>query len=205
MLHAMKTSILFLLLLSPLPLLAGAPKKSVQNKYAALWVSSPFTTPAPPPPTIEGPKEDPLAEWSLGGVTKFPEGYFVILINKKKPEEKVIIQPGMHSEFKVLEVVDGGMDYTSTTVKLQHGSTQGVVTFDKKMLVIKPPPAAQVPKPQIVVPQLPTKTPQSSQGGNNEHQPRQRTIVPSHPNQPSSSGVQQGSSNGRQYNGPRIR
>jgi hypothetical protein len=88
MLHAMKKSCLFLLLLIPLPLLAGAPKKPVQNKYAALWVSSPFTMPAPPPPTIEGPKEDPLAEWSLGGVTKFPEGYFVILINKKKSEEK---------------------------------------------------------------------------------------------------------------------
>ena len=201
----MKTSFLSLLMLMPLPLLASAPKKPVQNKYAALWVSSPFTTPAPPPPIVEAPKVDPLADWSLGGVTKFPEGYFVILLNKKKPEEKVTIQPGMQSEFKVLEVVDGGMDYTATTVKLQHGSSQGVVSFDKKLLVVKAAPAAQAAKPQVGVPQFPNNNPQAPQGGHSEHQPRQRTITPPQPNQAGSSGGQQGSSNGRQYNGPRIR
>jgi len=132
----MKT-LLFLCLL-PLPLLADAPKKPLPSRYSSLHASSPFTTPAPP--VIDNtPVVNPLEDWALGGVTKFPDGYFVILLNKKKPEEKKVIQPGMHSEFEVLEVSDGGMDYSETTVKLRYGSSQGTVSFDKKMLSVKSP------------------------------------------------------------------
>jgi hypothetical protein len=170
----MKT-LLFLFLL-PLPLLADAPKKPLPSRYNSLHASSPFTTPAPP--VIDNtPVVNPLEDWALGGVTKFPDGYFVILLNKKKPEEKKVIQPGMHSEFEVLEVSDGGMDYSETTVKLRYGSSQGTVSFDKKMLTVKSPsqnPAQEGQQPGQPV--IPGGSPGGSPTGG-RLPPRVRTIV----------------------------
>lgn len=170
----MKT-LLFLCLL-PLPLLADAPKKPLPSRYSSLHASSPFTTPAPP--VIDNtPVVNPLEDWALGGVTKFPDGYFVILLNKKKPDEKKVIQPGMYSEFEVLEVTDGGMDYTETTVKLRYGSSQGTVSFDKKMLVVKSPsqnPAQE--GQQAGQPAIPGVLPGGSPTGG-RLPPRVRTIV----------------------------
>jgi hypothetical protein len=171
----MKTFVLLCLL--PLPLWAGAPKKPLPSRYTALHTSSPFTTPAPPVNNIV-PVVNPLEDWSLGGVTKFPDGYFVILLNKKKPEEKTIIQPGMHSEFEVLEVQDGGMDYTATTVTLRYGSSQGIVSFDKKMLTVKTPDQGQ-DKQQNRPPGFPPGLPGRDRGdSNNGAAPRIRTLVP---------------------------
>lgn len=173
----MKTFLLICLL--PLPLWAGAPKKPLPSRYTALHTSSPFTTPAPPVINT-APVVNPLEDWTLGGVTKFPDGYFVILMNKKKPEEKTIIQPGMHSEFEVLEVQDGGMDYTATTVKLRYGSSQGTVSFDKKMLTVKTPDQGQSKENrQPGMPPGMPGMPQRDRGdGNNGPQPRLRTIAP---------------------------
>lgn len=168
----MKTFLLLCLL--PLPLWADAPKKPLPSRYTSLHTSSPFTTPAPPVVNTAV-VVNPLEDWTLGGVTKFPDGYFVILMNKKKPEEKTIIQPGMHSEFEVLEVEDGGMDYTATTVKLRYGSSQGTVSFDKKMLTVKTPDQGQSQENR-----QPGQPP--GMGGNpgnpNGPQPRLRTIAP---------------------------
>lgn len=176
----MKT--LLLLSLLPLPLLASPPKKPLPSRYTSLETSSPFTTPAPPV-VSNAPIVNPLEDWALGGVTKFPDGYFVILQNKKKPEEKVVIQPGMQSEFEVLEVIDGGMDYTETTVKLRYGSSVGVVEFDKKLLAVKAPSQNQ---PQgrhepATIPGLAGR-----EGMREGNSPRLRTIVPptATPNQP---------------------
>lgn len=171
-----------LLFLCALPLSAGAPKKPLPSRYASLHVSSPFTTPAPP--VISNvPVVNPLEDWTLGGVTKFPDGYFVILMNKKKPEEKTIIQPGAHSEFEVIEVEDGGMDYTATTVKLKYGSSIGTVSFDKKMLTVKSPDQGQAGQSQQNRPPgLPSSTGGDRGGDRGGHQPRLRTIVPPSPN-----------------------
>ena len=188
----MKTA-LFLTLLT-LPLLAEAPKKPIQGRYNALHSSSPFTTPAPVI-TSDKPIENPLADWALGGVTKFPDGFFVILLNKKKPDERVVIQPGRHSEFKVLEVIEGGMkmdedgkmDYSGTSVKLMHGTTQGVVSYDDKLLTIKNPQPAQQGQQQAQPGmQQPAMIPgfNGNRDRGNDRQPRIRTITPPQPNQP---------------------
>lgn len=179
----MKPILLYSLLVCPL--LADAPKKPLPGRYNALHSSSPFTTPAPVV-VNNAPVVNPLADWALGGVTKFPDGYFVILLNKKKPDERVVIQPGRYSEFKVLEVIEGGlkvdedgkMDYSGTTVKLMHGSTQGVVGYDEKLLAIKnPPPAQQQGQPQIQGQRqgLPPGFTGNRDGG--DRQPRIRTLV----------------------------
>ena len=166
----MKTLLLFCFL--PLPLLASPPKKPLPSRYSALETSSPFTTPAPPVINT-APIVNPLEDWALGGVTKFPDGYFVILQNKKKPDEKVVIQPGMQSEFEVLEVIDGGMDYTETTVKLRYGSSVGVVEFDKKLLAVKAPSQKQPQGQPAMIPGLAGR-----EGMRDGNSPRLRTIVP---------------------------
>jgi hypothetical protein len=174
-----------LLCLLPLPLWAGAPKKPLPSRYTTLHTSSPFTTPAPPV-VSNVPVVNPLEDWTLGGVTKFPDGYFVILMNKKKPEEKTIIQPGQHSEFEVLEVEDGGMDYTATTVKLKYGSSIGTVSFDKKLLTVKTPDQGQPGQQQQNRPTGFPPTVGGERGGDRGgdrggNQPRLRTIVPPSP------------------------
>ena len=176
-----------LLALLALPVMAAAPKKPLPGKYAGLWLNSPFTT-KPVIVTNTAPAEDPFKDWALGGVTKFPDGYFVILLNKKKPDERLVIQPGQFSEYKVLEVNDGGMDYRSTTVKIMHGSTQGVVGYEEKMLALKAAPAAAHPNPANPAnPGMPPGMNGNFGGGmhgGGDRQPRLRTIVPPVPAQP---------------------
>ena len=172
-----------LLALFALPVMAAAPKKPLPGKYAGLWLNSPFTT----KPVIvkdNTPVEDPFKDWALGGVTKFPDGYFVILLNKKKPDERLVIQPGQFSEYKVLEVNDGGMDYRTTTVKIMHGSTQGIVGYEEKMLALKAPPAAAPANPGM--PPGMNGNFGGMHGGDRggDRQPRLRTIVPPAPAQP---------------------
>jgi hypothetical protein len=183
----------FLLLISlTAPLLADAPKKPLPSRYLTLHTSSPFTTPAPPVSQNTGPEINPMDEWALGGVTKFPDGYFVILLNKKKPDEKKIIQPGVHSEFKVVSVKDGGMDYTATTVTLQNGGKQGIVEFDSKMLTINNPAPAAGGQPGVQ-PAAPGQPVSNNRGIGNDRQPRLRTLVPTPapPQAPAQPQVQQ--------------
>ena len=167
---------LFFLCCLTIPLMANAPKKPLPSRYAALYTSSPFTTPAPPDLADTTPQINPMDEWALGGVTKFPDGFFVILLNKKKPDEKMIIQPGVHSEFKVLSVKDGGMDYTKTTVTLQNGDKQGIVEFDSKMLTISNPAPSAGAQPGVQ-PAAPGLQVSNNRGNPNDRQPRLRTLV----------------------------
>ncbi len=176
-----------LLALLALPVMAAAPKKPLPGKYAGLWLNSPFTT---KPVIVQNtaPPEDPFKDWALGGVTKFPDGYFVILLNKKKPDERLLIQPGQYSEYKVIEVNDGGMDYRSTTVKIMKGTTQGIVGYEEKMLVLKAAPAAAQQNPAI--PGMPPGVdPRNFHGG--DRQPRLRTIVPPTAAQPANPQIPQ--------------
>lgn len=170
--------IFLLLCCLPLSLWAAAPKKPLPSRYTVLYTSSPFTTPAPVINT-NLPVANPLEDWVLGGVTKFPDGYFVILINKKKPNEKTVIQPGMHSEFQVIEVIEDEKDYTATTVKLRYGSSQGTVTFDKKLLTVNTPSQKQAQEERQ--PQGPPGLPSMADRErlrSNQVTPRPRTISP---------------------------
>jgi hypothetical protein len=171
-----------LLALFALPVMAAAPKKPLPGKYAGLWLNSPFTT-KPVIVNNTAPPEDPFKDWALGGVTKFPDGYFVILLNKKKPDERLVIQPGQFSEYKVLEVIDGGMDYRSTTVKIMKGSMQGIVGYEEKMLTLKAPPAAAA-QPNPNIPGMPPGMNPAAAHGGGDRQPRLRAIVPPAPAQP---------------------
>jgi hypothetical protein len=180
--------VLFLLALIPCIASAAAPRKPLPGRYAALYQSSPFTTPAPP--TINPmAMVNPLDEWALGGVSKFPDGYFVILINKKRPDEKVVIQPGQSSDYEVIEVSDGGRDYTGTQVKLRYQkNTIGTVTFDQKLLTVKSPEQGKIaprqpnmPPGMQVLPAMQGGLDRGNRGNRNGPQPRLRTIAPPAP------------------------
>jgi hypothetical protein len=183
----MKTFILICLM--PFSSLAEAPRKPLPSRYTSLHTSSPFTTPAPPVIT-DIPIINPLEDWALVGVTKFPDGYFVILANKKKPDEKTVIQPGMPSDFEVLEVIEDSKDYTQTIVRLKYGTSTGSVTFDKKNLTVKTPQQER-PSSNTVLGVLPAlgNNERGDRGGRGDRsaiQSRLRTLGPT--NNPSNQG-----------------
>jgi hypothetical protein len=182
------------------PVLAAPPVKPARSRYTPLWVNSPFTAkpiinaPSGPPPV------NPMDDYALGGVTQFPDGYFVVLINKKNPAEKKIIQPGVHSDFKVLHVnmgverisEDGKMVIEGASVKLANGSMQGEIKYDDKIMAMKGA-SANPAQPNMNMPgNRPILTPGGTPPGfntqNNSGVPirptRMRTIPPPTPAEP---------------------
>ena len=116
---------------------ADVPQKVPLTRYIQLWSDSLFTR----KPVIEQQAETtPLDDYALGGVSPVDGGYFVILLNRKKPEEKVIIQPGQPSEFRVMEVRSGDTGPLSTTVLVGAGTKSKVLSFDEKLLTLKAAP-----------------------------------------------------------------
>ena len=147
------------LFLFPLALAAVAsadvPQKVPLTRYIQLWSDSPFTRKPPPEQIVE---TTPLDDYALGGVSPVDGGYFVILLNRKKPDEKVVIQPGQPSEFRVMEVRAGDTGPLSTTVLIGAGSKSKVLSFDEKLLTLKAAPTGG--KPQVAGQ---TGTPQGNQ------------------------------------------
>ena len=148
---------------------AELPKKAMLSRYAPLWDSSPFTTKPPPPPSA--PEVNPFEDWALKGVAPIAGGYYITLINKKKPGEAVPpIDTDKPSEFKVLRVERDPDNAFGTTVYLSKGAMTGSVTYDEKLSIPKAPVAkaghklpgqaqipGQPPLPQIqpVAPSIP--------------------------------------------------
>jgi hypothetical protein len=158
---------------------ADLPRKAPITKYTGLWTNSPFTSKPPPPEA--GPAVNPLEDYTLGGVSPISGGYRVTLLNKKKPEERIITESDKPSGgFKILEVTRKPGDPLGTAVRLSSGSVTGNVTFDQASLKLTPPPAAA---PAANAPpgiQAPGQPPQPvHQGANNAlRQPRPRVVQP---------------------------
>jgi len=192
--EAMKALILFPLALAAVAS-ADVPQKVALTRYIQLWSDSPFTR----KPAVEEIKETtPLDDYALGGVSPVDGGYFVILLNRKKPDEKIIIQPGQPSEFRVMEVRAGDTGPLSTTVLVGAGGKSKLLSFDEKLLALK---AAPTSKPQVAgqtgTPQHGNQPPgqpqpiappqqqagnrpgQNGQGSGQTRPPRPRVIPPS--------------------------
>jgi len=117
---------------------ADVPQKVPLIRYIQLWSDSPFTRKPPPEQIVE---TTPLDDYALGGVSPVDGGYFVILLNRKKPDEKIVIQPGQASEFRVMEVRPGDTGPLSTTVLVgAAGGKSKLLSFDEKLLTLKAPP-----------------------------------------------------------------
>lgn len=159
---------------------ADLPKKPPYTKYAGLWTNSPFTS-KPPPPEV-GPAVNPLEDYALAGVSPISTGYRVTLLNKKKPEERIVIDSDRPREgFQLLAVTRKPGDPLGTVVRISSGNVIGTVSFDEKLLVLAAPPATKVhPKapPGVAIPGQP---PQPNQPGGNPSStrgPRPRVVPP---------------------------
>jgi hypothetical protein len=167
--------------------MAGLPKKAPITLYAGLWTNSPFTSKPPPPPPVE--TVNPLEDYSLAGVSPIGGGYRITLLNKKKPEERLMIDTDKpKGEFKILEVMYTPGDPLATVVSLSTGSKTGTVAFDEKYLTLAAAPTARAnPKSPTGIP-IPGGQPALQPGQQPQRQPRPRVVPPtSPPTQPSSS------------------
>ncbi len=173
---------------------AVQPQKAALSKYTRLWVDSPFTS---KPPVVEGPLEDPLGDYALGGISPVAGGYRVTLLNKKKPDERITVDPNSidpKHDFKILGVTRKEGNPLGTVVKLSSGSSTGTVTFDEKLLTLATAPGGnggQGPgpnRPPQVGPQpQPIPVPQPGQPPQRIQRPRLTPPTPQ-PGQPQPGG-----------------
>lgn len=159
--------------------LAELPKKAPISRYSGLWMNSPFTSKPPPLDSPDAP--NPLDDYALIGVSPIGgTGYRVTLMNKKKPEERIMVDSDKPPKngFKIIEVIRKAGDPLGTKVSMLSGTAKGTVEFDQKLLVLAPPPkAAPVPgQPPIL-----GQPPQVDANGNPLRMPRPRVVPPPPP------------------------
>lgn len=117
---------------------AEAPRKQGLSRYSMLWTNSPFTV-----KPVESVQEavNPLSDWALGGVSEVNGGYYLILLNRKKPAETEVVEPGVESAFKVLSVRRDPVDYLKTQVQVSYHGQSGWVSYDEKLLTLAKGPS----------------------------------------------------------------
>ena len=160
---------------------AEVPRAVPVTRYAGLWTDSPFTT--KPPPAEAAPEANPLEDYALGGISPISGGYRVTLLNRKNPEERIVLPD--NPDFKVLSVQYATGNPLGTTVRLSTGSKTGTVSFDEKLLALKAAPAAP-PPPQPGQPQNPPGIPAQPGAAaapppNGQRAPRPRVVPPANP------------------------
>lgn len=162
---------------------AEVPKKRPKSAYAGLWTNSPFTS--KPPPAAAAQMANPLDDYALSGVAPIPGGYRVTLLNKKNPEQRIVIPDD--SNFRVIAVNYQTGSPLGTTVRVATGGKEGVVSFDEKLLTLKAPPAVPqvhqggAPPPPGAPPQI---APPQNADGSPARQPRPRTVTPANSGAP---------------------
>ena len=162
---------------------ADLPRKAPITKYTGLWTNSPFTSKPPPPEA--GPVVNPLEDYVLAGVSPISSGYRVTLLNKKKPEERIVVDSDKPSGgFKILAVTRKTGDPLGTIVRMSSGSVTGTVSFDSALLTLTPPPAAAPQQlnhpPGVQPPPQPGQQPAQPA----LRQPRPRVVPPPPPATP---------------------
>lgn len=159
---------------------ADSPKKAPLVKYTGLWTNSPFTS--KPPPLPPGEVVNPLDDFTLTGIAPVPGGYRITIINKKNPELKKVIEPGVTGEFKVVSVNRNPEKTLGTTVVLSSGSIQGTVSFEPDLITLKAAPAPQR-QPNAKLPPGITPAMAGKKGGTrtNARKPRPRIVPPPTP------------------------
>ncbi len=161
---------------------AELPHKVPLQSYSSLWNNSPFTSKPPPPEA--GPTKNPLEDYALIGVSPIGGNkYRVSLINKKQPDERIMVfSDGKNSDFTIRGVTRKAGDPLGTVVSLQYGSVTGTVAYDEKLLTLTPPAAAPAVQPTPGRPPIPGMPPQQNAG--QVRQPRPRVVPPPTPGTP---------------------
>ena len=171
---------------------ADLPKKAPLSRYSNLWTNSPFTS--KPPPLEGGIGPNPLDDYALIGVSPIGVSttsgniYRVTLINKKKPDERIIVDSDKAPKdgLKIIEVIRKSGDPLGTTVRMNSGSLTGTVAFESKLLTLaqapKAPPGIPGQLPKQIQPGQPVQPGQPGQPGQPVdpalRQPRPRVVPP---------------------------
>jgi hypothetical protein len=90
---------------------AQAPRKTSRDVYHYLSWRSPFTANRHAEPPVTRNHAENLV---ITGMTKFPDGYFIILEDRTDPKKTLIIQPGVASPVEIL-----GISNESDSIQLQ--------------------------------------------------------------------------------------
>ncbi len=153
---------------------AGVPKKVPFTQYARLWTDSPFTS----KPLVNAGDfmKSPLDDYSLCGVTQVAGGYSVTLLDKKKPDERMRIEPGSSPDYRVVDVIRKDGFPLATTVRISYRGMEKVLEFDEKLLALK---AAPQPQHQIHPSGMPGRPPLPvpQMGNGNPTAPAPRPVV----------------------------
>lgn len=156
---------------------ADAPEQPVLTRYGQLWLNSPFT--AKPEQTGPVRPDNPLNDFALGGVSKVRDGYYTILINKKKPDEREVIVPGSKSDYQILKVNWSKDSWRDTTVVVRKGNDTATLGFEESLLVVQAPAPQAAPQPQQQEQQQRRgRGDQNNNNDNNRRQPRPRVVLP---------------------------
>ena len=123
-------AVMFLSVFSVLVSHAEPPKTPEYRDYAHLVNRSPFVIKKQEVAIEAVPVQD--QNWYLRGVTKFDTGWLVVLVDRKKPKESVLLRQGEKhvSGLELIGVMQNKEDYTKTLVKLRAGSRQFTVGYN---------------------------------------------------------------------------
>ncbi|MGB6223311.1 hypothetical protein [Haloferula sp.] len=150
---------------------AAAPAQPTLTRYMKLWTDSPFTT----KPEIIKEDFNPLEDYALGGISKLEDGYYAILLNRKKPDDKIVIYPGEKSDFEVIDVTWPTGSWKDAVVTVRSGTKTGIVKFEDKLLTLKAAPAQATQKPAAAAPTIGKPAPGAKPS---TRTPRPRVVVP---------------------------
>jgi hypothetical protein len=117
--------------------LSAVPRKQALGHYTELWSNSPFTI----PPVVGAPEQvavNPFEDYTLAGVCELKGGWFVVLINKKTRDERIIIKPNEQNDkgFKIVSVNQGAKS-RETKVEISQGGKTDWVEYDEKFLAVR--------------------------------------------------------------------
>lgn len=123
---------------------AAEPRNEVtEARYRSLWQSSPFTSPAEDRPV---PKANPIDHYVLGGISKFENGYHLVLFDRRDPAGRIVIRPGVRHPIRVVGVERSSDHPINTRVTIREGEHQGVVAFDMDFIRTMSPGTKTSPK-----------------------------------------------------------
>jgi hypothetical protein len=86
------------------------------------------------------PTAPPVDKYVLKGVSRMPEGLFVVMANIRAPQEDLMIYQGKENSqgIEIIEVKQNKLDYTKTEVTIKDKDNLQVVTYSPEILTQTP-------------------------------------------------------------------
>ncbi|MFC5050017.1 hypothetical protein ACFPK9_05275 [Rubritalea spongiae] len=169
---------------------AAPPKSPSINEYQALLLRSPFIIKKPEVKTPEVVVNSALA---LRGVAALDDGWYVVVVDRKNPNQNIILREGEAANdqgLRLVRVNQNKSDYNKTTVQVMSGGRTQTVGYNpadiqKSIAAAKAPVTRPAVKPATTTrPPLPTtqtnSTP-SSTPDSSTRRPRVRRTVTAPP------------------------